>query len=97
MTEHEAWLELARIFEPGKPTPIFYHDCDERITGICQGTAYLRGRDQITDSMERRMDNRMDCYFQPSDPGTFYWPQQRNRAARATACGLLAAITGGTP
>ena len=95
MTEKEAWLKLAEMFDSNMPMPPIDENC-YRIIGLCQGTAYLSLRRTITWGMEDQMDRHMFSHFQDDDNyGTFLWPENRRRTSRtprATACGFLAAM-----
>lgn len=97
LTEPQAWLELARIFEPGKSMPIYYPDTGQRMQGICQGTAHLTMLGRISHRMEERMDDRLNEFFYPMQgdrrgESPFYWPVHV-RTERAFACGFLAEMT----
>ena len=91
MTEREAWLELARMFEPETRRPR-WPNTDLPLYGIRQATAVLKERRTITIRMELLLDDKLRRFFQPTRYVTFYWPRL-DRASRATACGLLAAMT----
>lgn len=93
MTEKEAWLELAKIYEPGKPVP--GSDWFVRY-GICHGIEYLQGGlDNVSGEMASDMRQRLEI-FRPLDPDTetggYYWGDRGSRQPRATACGFLAAM-----
>lgn len=95
ITEKEAWLKLAEMFEPGRELPMvqdgsYYGP----VTGICIGTLCLRNRGLIDGVGEEEMDDRLERYFRPLKTYSgYYWPcGSLSRAARATACGFLAVM-----
>ena len=91
MTEHEAWLELARMFEPGKDMPRLSSGCT--IRGICPAMAHLANHHRRVPYST--MIERLKEHFMPLNKHSwqFWWREGYERAARALACGLLAAMT----
>ena len=92
MTEKEAWLEIAEMFDSQEPTWC------PGVMGICWATVTLQHRGMIGYATKHEMINRLGEYFNPNgkDPTRdFFWPQDTrgvNRTLRATACCFLAAM-----
>ena len=97
MTEKEAWLRIAEMFESGGPTWKWYAT-SPTIVGICQATAKLRSDFLIDWWMKDAMNARLAEHFNPNgkDPVfEFFWPENLRRTSRdlrATACCFLAAM-----
>ena len=85
MTEKEAWLELAKTYEPGSEIPTAWFVPH----GICHGVEYIVYMNPVLD-MEA-MKERLQI-FSPNhdDDGDYYWGDGGWREERAMACGLLA-------
>ena len=102
MTEHEAWLALARMFEPGPRMPLAVslipgaYTGGERVSGLCLGTERLEALGDIDSLTRFTMDDRIEI-FNPDMGDAWFWGEGGARKERATACGLLAAMTNGTP
>ncbi len=83
MTEKEAWLELAEMFEGNNGTPDL---------GLCDNITKLWEKDLIDFRTEDSMVYRLSLF----DNGqVFYWPRNTRRPTRdlrVTACGFLAAM-----
>ncbi len=94
MTEKEAWLELAKIFEPGRPALRVRTDYvpSQPVDGICWGIEYLHQKDTIDSVTDDAMDNRLYSFFRPENfIGGYFWRKGLGQP-RATACGFLAAM-----
>jgi hypothetical protein len=98
MTEHEAWLEAAKMFEGTKPLPWLFKG--RQIVGICQAPTYFHQEKKISYCVREDMKERVERYFNGGkrygEWEWYYWPGA-SRAPRATACGLLAAMTNDKP
>ena len=98
MTEKEAWLEIAEMFDSQGPTWQYY-GMAEPVAGICDALLQLCSqRRKISLDGRRTMINRLGKYFNPNGKNPsfdFFWPNNRlriNRTLRATACCFLAAM-----
>ena len=95
MTEKQAWLKLAGMYEPGARPPVYRDRCKALVkvrSGICFGLEYLEMRGDITKDMDNTMEDRLREFFTPADFVAYFWPKGKCRAERATACGFLAAM-----
>ena len=98
MTEKEAWLEVAAMFEADAPTwkpP----DIWEPVAGICAALLDLHNhQSKISLVRKREMIGRLGKYFNPDARDVdceFFWPDndlRPTRDIRATACCFLAAM-----
>ena len=96
MTEKEAWLELAEMFDSAEPTWKFG---GLEVAGICDALLHLWvTQSKISGEEKEGMIDRLGKYFNPNgkDPSfDFFWPNDRlrtSRTLRATACCFLAAM-----
>ena len=91
MTEKEAWLELAAMFDSGRRLPVIYrHTNIWRVEGICDGICHLKDRGKISDTVAGLMEKYLYDSF---DNGRIYfWGRNGARQPRATACCFLAAM-----
>ena len=94
MTEKEAWLELAEMFESGKPVLQVHTDyvVSQPVDGICWGLEYLKQEGIIDSEMDSAMDERLYAFFWPENTHKGYFWRKGLRKPRATACCFLAAI-----
>jgi len=106
LTEHEAWVEVGRMFE-GRGRLPWWKYAGRRVLGICEAVWVLRDdrRDGVTMEVAREMTDRLKLFDGELDGGRrykargewmawYYWPRA-SRKPRAVACGLLAAMTEG--
>ncbi len=98
MTEKEAWLEVAEMFDSAGPTWGWRRMTDP-VAGICDALSQLSDQQsKISFAKKRRMIRRLGESFNPNgyDPWCdFFWPNNYlriNRTLRATACCFLAAM-----
>ena len=98
MTEKEAWLELAEMFDSAKPT-WYCGGVGGPVSGICDALLQLAAdQSKISWDMKLKMTRRLGEYFNPNGKDVsfeFFWPKNRlrtSRTLRATACGFLAAM-----
>ena len=85
MTESEAWLKLAEMFDNDTTTGV----------GLCYTVSDLAIDQIITGRMSRGMHRRL-LLFAPRVGAIWFWPSSRNleiRTLRATACCFLAAMS----
>jgi len=97
MTEKEAWLELAEMFDSAEPTWNYFAST-KSVTGICDALLVSYQKNEISSEEKRKMIERLGEYFNPNGRNInwdFFWPNNCLRASRilrATACGFLAAM-----
>ncbi len=98
MTEKEAWLEVAEMFDSARPTWHF-RGVVGPINGICDALLHLANeQSRISCDVERVMIVRLGEYFNPNGKNVwfeFFWPDNHRRTSRtlrATACCFLAAM-----
>ncbi len=97
MTESEAWLKIAEMFESPGPTWRYFN---QPITGICDSLKRLWVEESvISHTTEREMFHRLAKHFNPNGRNPafeFFWDHNRRRSTRtlrATACCFLAAMS----